>query len=249
MSETTGTVGRIAWDKTGERFYEAGVDRGVLYTDKSTNANEDGRYNNGVAWNGLTSFTESPSGAEATPLYANNRKYLNLMSNEEFGGTIEAYTYPDEFEECDGSKEVAPGLLIGQQARKTFGLSYRTLIGNDVEDTNAGYKIHLVYHALAAVAEKTRETINENLEPEPFSWEITTTSVDMAANDPTLADLKLKPTAHLTVNSRTVDAEKLKALEDILYGTAETAPYLPSPDAVYNLIMGTAAAAASTEEE
>jgi hypothetical protein len=241
MPETTGTVGRIAWDKTGERYFEAGVDRGVLYTDKSTTANEDGKYTNGVAWNGLTSITESPSGAEATPLYANNRKYLNLMSNEEFGGTIEAYMYPDEFAECDGSKEILPGLFIGQQARKTFGLSYRSLIGNDVSDTNAGYKIHLVYHALAAVSEKARETINENLEPEPFSWEFTTTSVDMAANDSKLESLKLKPTAHLVVDSRTVGAEKLKALEDILYGTENTAPYLPSPDVVYTMIKGEAA--------
>lgn len=243
MPETTvtGTVGRIVWDTTGERYFEAGVDRGVLYTEKSTTASEDGKYTNGVAWNGLTSITESPSGAEATPLYANNRKYLNLVSNEEFGGTIEAYTYPDEFEECDGSKQVVAGLYVSQQARKTFGLSYRSLIGNDTQDTNAGYKIHLVYHALASVSEKSRETINENLEPEPFSWEFTTTPVDMAANDSTLESLKLKPTAHLVVDSRKVDAAKLKALEDILYGTKETAPYLPSPDAVYTLIKGDAA--------
>lgn len=241
MSETTGTPGRLVWDKTGERYFEAGVDRGVLYTDKSTNAKEDGRYDNGVAWNGMTALTESPTGAEATPLYANNRKYGNIMSNEEFAGTIEAYTYPSEFEECDGSREVLPGLYIGQQARKTFGLSYRTFIGNDTDEVGDAYKLHLVYHALAAVSEKARNTINESLEPEPFSWEFTTTSVDMAANDPTLADLKLKPTAHLTVDSRTIDAAKLKALEDILYGTDDAAPYLPSPDAVYKLLKGTAA--------
>jgi hypothetical protein len=240
MPETTGTVGRIAWDKTGERYYEAGVDRGVLYTDKSTVATEDGKYTNGVAWNGLTAVTESPSGAEATPLYANNRKYLNIISNEEFAGSIEAYTYPDEFSECDGSKEIIPGLYIGQQARKTFGMSYRTLIGNDVDEAGAAYKLHLVYHALAGVSEKARNTINENLEPEPFSWDFTTTSVDMASNDPTLASLKLKPTAHIVVDSRTISAEKLKELEDILYGTAETAPYLPSPDAVYNLLKAAA---------
>lgn len=240
MSETTGKVGRIAWDKTGERYYEAGVDRGVLYTDKSTVATEDGRYDNGVAWNGLTAVTESPSGAEATPLYANNRKYGNIMSNEEFAGSIEAFTYPPEFEECDGSKEIIPGLYIGQQARKTFGFSYRTFIGNDVDEVGAAYKINLVYHALAAVSEKARNTINESLEPEPFNWEFTTTSVDMASNDPTLAELKLKPTAHLTIDSRTIDTTKLKALEDILYGTAEAAPYLPSPDAVYKMLKAAA---------
>lgn len=240
MSETTGTVGRITWDKTGERYYEAGVDRGVLYTDKSANANEDGKYTNGVAWNGLTAVTESPSGAEPTPLYANNRKYLNIMTNEEFGGTIEAFMYPDEFAECDGSKEITPGLFIGQQARKTFGFTYRTLIGNDMSEAGAAYKIHLVYNALAGVSEKARNTINESLEPEPFSWEFTTTSVDMASNDPTLADLKLKPTAHLVVDSRNTPAEKLKALEDILYGTAEAAPYLPSPDAVYKMLKAAA---------
>ena len=240
MSETTGTVGRITWDKTGERYYEAGVDRGVLYTDKSTNTNEDGKYTNGVAWNGLTAVTESPSGAEPTPLYANNRKYLNIMTNEEFGGTIEAFMYPDEFAECDGSKEITPGLFIGQQARKTFGFTYRTLIGNDMNEAGADYKIHLVYNALAGVSEKARNTINESLEPEPFSWEFTTTSVDMASNDTTLADLKLKPTAHLVVDSRNTPAEKLKALEDILYGTAEAAPYLPSPDAVYKMLKAAA---------
>jgi hypothetical protein len=241
MPETTGTVGRITWDNTGERFFEAGVDRGVLYTDKSTNAKENGRYNNGLAWNGLTAVNESPTGAEATPLYANNHKYGNLMSNEEFAGSIEAFTYPDEFSACDGSVEVIPGLYIGQQARKTFGLSYRSLIGNDVDDVGYAYKIHLVYHALAAVSEKARNTINESLEVEPFSWDFTTTSVDMAANDPTLAALKLKPTAHLVIDSRTISADKLKALEDILYGTETASPYLPSPDAVYTLLKGEAA--------
>lgn len=240
MSETTGTVGRLVWDKTGERYYETGVDRGVLYTDRSTAANEDGRYNNGVAWNGLINVTESPSGAEATPMYADNRKYLNLMSNEEFGGSIEAYTYPSEFAECDGSKEIIPGLFVGQQARKTFGMSYRTLIGNDVEEAGSDYKIHLVYHALASVSEKANATVNESPEATTFNWEFTTTSVDIASNDPTLADLKLKPTAHLVIDTRTIDAAKLKALEDIIYGTAEAAPYLPSPDAVYTLLKAAA---------
>jgi hypothetical protein len=230
----------MTWDNTGERFFEAGVDRAVLYTDKSKNAKEDGRYNNGLPWNGFTSLTEKPTGAEATPLYANNHKYANLMSNEEFAGTFEAFMYPDEFAECDGSKEVLPGLFIGQQARKTFGLSYRSSIGNDVDEVGAAYKIHLVYHALAAVSEKARNTINESIEVDPFSWDFTTTSVDMAANDPSLAALKLKPTAHLVVDSRTVTPEQLKALEDILYGTETAAPYLPSPDAVYNLIKGSA---------
>lgn len=240
---TTGTPGRIVWDKTGERYYETGVDRGVLYTDRSKSTNEDGRYNNGVAWNGLINVNESPTGAEATPLYADNRKYLNLVSNEEFGGGIEAYTYPPEFAPCDGSVEITPGLFVAQQTRKTFGLSYRTLIGNDLDDANSAtmYKIHLVYHALASVSEKANATVNESPEATTFNWEFTTTPVDMASNDASLADLKLKPTAHLVIDTRTTPVEKLKAIEDILYGTADAAPYLPSPDAVYKLIKGEAA--------
>lgn len=242
MSEATGTPGRIAWDKAGERYYETGVDRGVLYTEKSAVGTEDGRFNKATPWNGLISVTETPSGAEATPLYASNRKYVNLVSAEDFGGSIEAYTYPTEFSECDGSKEIAPGLFIGQQARKPFGLSYRTLIGSDMEDANSAtqYKIHLVYNALASVSEKTNNTVNDSPEAGTFSWEFTTTPVDVASNDPTLADLNLKASAHLIIDTRTLPKEKLKALEDILYGTAETAPYLPSPDAVYNLLKSAA---------
>lgn len=226
-----GTTGRLVWDKSGERFYETGVDHGVLYPQ-----GEGGTYPQGYAWNGLTGVTESPSGAEATALYADNIKYLNLMSTEEFGGTIEAYTYPNEFAECDGSAEIAQGVTIGQQARKTFGLSYRTALGNDVDGSEHGYKLHLVYGALASPSEKAYATINDSPEAITFSWEFSTTPVNVEG---------FKPTASLTIDSTKADSTKLKALEDILYGTdaasggepAATAPRLPLPDEVAE-IMG-----------
>ena len=194
----------INWDEAGKRLYETGVDRGVLYPQVS------GTYPKGVAWNGLTAVTESPSGAEPTPLYADNIKYLTLMSVEEFGATIEAYTYPDEFMACDGSASIAEGVSIGQQTRQAFGLCYRTVVGNDL-DNNAGYKLHLIYGALAAPSEKAYATINDSPEAITFSWEVTTTPVDVPG---------FKPTASVTIDSTKVDAEKLAALEAILYGTA-----------------------------
>lgn len=212
---------RLVWDKTGERLYETGVNNGVLYVQK------DGAYPLGVAWNGLTAVTESPSGAEASPLYADNIKYLNLMSAEEFAATIEAYMYPEEFEECDGSKEIVPGMTIGQQTRSTFGFCYKTLIGNDTTGTKHGYKIHIVYNALAAPSEKAYATVNDSPEAITFSWEVSTTPVNVTGGD---------PTATVTIDSTRVDAEKLKALEDVLYGTEEAEPRLPFPDEIAALI-------------
>lgn len=214
-------MSKLVWDKTGERLYETGVKQGVLYP-----MDANGAYPKGVAWNGLTNVTESPSGAEATALYADDIKYLNLMSNEEFGGTIEAYTYPDEFAECDGSASIATGVYIGQQARKTFGFCYRTTIGNDVESNAHGYKLHLVYGALASPSEKAYATINDSPEAITFSWEFSTTPVNVTG---------FKPTACLTIDSTKVDAENLAALEKILYGddADDTAvARLPLPDEV-----------------
>lgn len=214
-------MSKLVWDKTGERLYETGVKQGVLYP-----MDANGAYPKGAAWNGLTNVTESPSGAEATALYADDIKYLNLMSNEEFGGTIEAYTYPDEFAECDGSASIATGVYIGQQARKTFGFCYRTTIGNDVESNAHGYKLHLVYGALASPSEKAYATINDSPEAITFSWEFSTTPVNVTG---------FKPTACLTIDSTKVDAEKLAALEKILYGddADDTAvARLPLPDEV-----------------
>ena len=211
-------MSKLVWDKTGERLYETGVKQGVLYP-----MDTKGTYPKGVAWNGLTNVTESPSGAEATALYADDIKYLNLMSNEEFGGTIEAYTYPDEFAECDGSATLVAGVYIGQQARKTFGFCYRTTLGNDV-DTNAhGYKLHLVYGALASPSEKAYSTINDSPEAITFSWEFSTTPVNVTG---------FKPTASITIDSTKVDPEKLAALEAILYGGDEAEARLPLPDEV-----------------
>ena len=220
-------MSRIVWDKTGERYYETGVKMGVLYP-----VQEGGAYNKGVAWNGLTAVTESPSGAEATPLYADDIKYLNLISNEEFGCTIEAYTYPDEFAECDGSAALATGVMIGQQKRKTFGLSYRTTFGNDVDGTEHGYKLHLVYGCLAAPSQKAYATINDSPEAITFSWEVTTTPVSVKG---------FKPTSQITIYSTKVQPEKLTALEAILYGKdaasgGEAAdPRLPLPDEIATL--------------
>lgn len=214
-------MSKIVWDKSGERLYETGVSNGVLYL------TEEGEYTNGVAWNGLTAVTESPSGAEATPLYADNIKYLNLMSTEEFGATIEAYTYPDEFAECDGSAALTAGVYIGQQARKTFGLCYKTVLGNDTDNNDHGYKLHLIYGALAAPSEKAYATINDSPEAITFSWEITTTPVEVTGH---------KPTASVTIDSTKVNAEKLTALEAILYGSENEEPRMPLPDEIATLL-------------
>lgn len=227
-------MSKLVWDKTGERFYETGVKNGVLYPQ-----GPGGTYPKGVAWNGLISVTESPSGAEATPLYADDIKYLNLMSAEEFGGTIEAYTYPDEFAQCDGSAEIAPGVMIGQQKRKVFGLSYKTALGNDVDFTDYGYKLHLIYGALAAPSEKGYSTINDSPEAITFSWEITTTPVSVTG---------FKPTASITIDSTKVNATKLEALENILYGTENTDPYLPLPDEISALLAEDAPSALALVE-
>lgn len=216
----------LEWDKTGERYYETGVDRGVLFPMDTS-----GAYAAGVAWNGISAVTESPSGAEASPVYADNIKYLNLMSAEDFGCSIEAYTYPDEFEACNGAAEIAPGVVIGQQTRKGFGFAYRTLIGNDVEGTEHGYKIHLVYGAMASPSEKAYSTVNDSPEAMALSWDITTTPVNVTG---------FKPTAHVEIDSRTTDPEKLAAFEAILYGADETESRLPLPDEIATL-MGTAA--------
>lgn len=211
---------KIKWDQTGERFYETGVSKGVLYPLAA------GAYSKGVAWNGLTAVNESPSGAEATPLYADNIKYLNLMSAEEFGATIEAYTYPDEFAACNGEAELTTGVSIGQQARSTFGLSYQTKIGND-QNSELGYKIHLIYGALAAPSEKAYATVNDSPEAITFSWEISTTPVEVTG---------FKPTATIVVDSTKVDAEKLAALEAILYGSEQNEARLPLPNEVLEII-------------
>lgn len=217
-------MAKIVWDKTGERLYETGVKNGVLYVQEGS------AYPKGVAWNGLTAVTESPSGAEATPLYADDIKYLNLLSTEEFGATIEAYTYPDEFAACDGSAALVDGVMIGQQARKTFGLCYRTTIGNDTEGNDHGYKLHIIYGALAAPSEKAYATINDSPEAITFSWEVTTTPVNVTG---------AKPTASITIDSTKVDPTKLAALEDILYGKngePGNEPRLPLPDEIKTLM-------------
>lgn len=222
-------MSKIVWDETGKRLYEVGVKKGVLYPAQSS-----GLYDKGVAWNGLTAVTESPSGAESSPQYADDIKYLNLVSAEEFGATIEAYTYPDEFALCDGSVEMEHGVVIGQQKRKTFGLSYRTTIGNDVDGVDYAYKLHLIYGASAAPSEKGYTTINDSPEAITFSWEITTTPVSVAG---------FKPTASLTIDSSKADPAKLAALETILYGSDNAEPYLPLPDEIANIFKSEAPAA------
>lgn len=218
-------MAKLVWDNTGEKRYETGVDRGVLYVQK------DGAYPAGVVWNGLTAVSESPSGAEPTPLYADNIKYLNLMSAEEFNATIEAYDSPEEFDECDGTKEIVPGMSVGQQKRSTFGFCYRTLIGNDTKGTSYGYKIHIVYGALAAPSEKGYQTVNDSPEAITFSWEISTTPVPVTGGD---------PTSTVIIDSTVVDAAKLKLLEDALYGTEGEEAHLPLPDEIA-AILGEAA--------
>ena len=216
-------MAKLVWDKSGERLYETGVKQGVLYVQDTT-----GTYPTGVAWNGLTAVTESPSGAEATALYADDIKYLNLVSAEELGGTIEAYMYPDEFAECDGSVALTPGMYIGQQDRKTFGLCYRTTLGNDTDSNKYGYKLHLIYGALAAPSEKAYATINDSPEAITFSWEFKTTPVNVTGH---------KPTASIVIDSTKVDAEKLAALEKILYGDdTGDGPRLPLPDEVLSTL-------------
>lgn len=223
-------MAKIVWDATGERFYETGVDHGVLYPIQTG-----GVYTKGVAWNGLTSVSESPSGAESTAIYADNIKYLNLLSAEEFGATVEAYTYPDEFAECDGSATPTAGVTLGQQSRKVFGLCYRTMIGNDVDGQEHGYKLHLIYGCQASPSEKGYQTINDSPEAITFSWEITTTPVNV---------IGYKPTACLTIDSTKVDSTKLAALEEVLYGkdgtgdpeTGGTDPKLPLPDEVIEML-------------
>jgi hypothetical protein len=217
-------MSKLVWDQTGERLYEAGVKMGVLYPQATG-----GTYPKGVAWNGLTSVSESPEGAEPEPLYADDIKYLNLMSVEEFKATIEAYTYPEEFAECDGSKSIATGVTVGQQKRKAFGLCYRTTLGNDVDGNDHGYKLHIVYGALAAPSEKAFETINDSPEAATFSWEISTTPVAVSKEG-------CQPTASITIDSTKADPTALKKLEDILYGSGDTEARLPLPDEITTLM-------------
>lgn len=211
-------MARLSWDATGTHLYETGVRRGVLYLQ-----NNDGTYGTGVAWNGITSITENPSGAEATKIYADDIKYLNLYSAEEFGATIEAYTYPDEFAQCDGSASPVAGMNIGQQSRKSFGFCYRTAIGNDVAGEDYGYKIHILYGCKASPSEKSYQTINDSPDAIAFSWEVTTTPVEVSG---------YKPTACVIIDSTKCNSTKLEALEDTLYGSAGGNPTLPLPDAI-----------------
>lgn len=215
-------MSKLVWDETGKRYYETGVKQGVLYP-QGTN----GAYTKGVAWSGLSAVTENPSGAESNPIYADDIKYIDLRSAEEFGATVEAYTYPDEFAECDGSAEIAPGVTIGQQTRKAFGLSYKTILGNDTEFNDHGYKLHIIYNATAAPSEKNYQSVNENPEAITFSWELTTTPIAVTG---------YKPTASLTIDSTKTTAAKMQAIEDILYGTAQNEPRLPLPDEIITLM-------------
>lgn len=211
----------LEWDKTGERLFETGVDRGVLYLPDGT-----GAYNTGVAWNGLVSVSESPSGAESNKQYADNRVYLNLISAEEFSGTIEAFTYPDEFMQCDGTATPSEGVYVGQQPRKSFGFSFRTKVGNDTDGNSHGYKLHLVYGAIASPSQKDYQTVNDSPEPITFSWEFNTTPVNVTGHE---------PTALITIDSTKVEAAALESLEALLYGAASTEPSLPLPDDVFAL--------------
>jgi hypothetical protein len=230
-------MAKLAWDQTGERVYENGVDRGVLYL-----PNASGVYDSGFAWNGLTTVTESPSGAESNKQYADNRVYANLYSVEEFGGTIEAFTYPDEWAECDGSATLQAGVYVGQQQRKSFGLAYRTKVGNDL-NSDAGYKIHLVYGAMAAPSEKAYATVNDSPEAMGLSWEFSTTPMDVG----TIGGKDLKPTASMVVDSTKVDAAALSDLEDALYGTLGQDPRLPTPAEVYAMFSGTVTTVTPTQ--
>lgn len=219
-------MAKLIWDNTGEKFYETGVSKGVLYV------HDGSAYGNGVVWNGLTAITESPSGAEATALYADDIKYLNLISAEEFGATIEAYTYPDEFAECNGEAELAVGVMIGQQARKTFGMCYRTAVGNDQKNTEYGYKLHLIYGALAAPSERAYSTINDSPEAITFSWEVKTTPIPVTKVD------NVKPTSYVVIDSTKVDKAKMTAIENKLYGTESEEPTLLMPDDIFDILQG-----------
>lgn len=220
-------MSQLQWDKVGERLYETGVDHGVLFP-----MGAEGKYDKGAAWSGLTAINENPSGGEANPFYADNIKYLNLMSAEDFGFGIEAYTYPPEWEACDGSAEIAPGVTVGQQTRKVFGLSYRTLIGNDVDAQDHGYKIHIVYGAQASPSQRNHNTVNDSPEPTAMSWDATTTPVEIPG---------AKPAAHLIVDSTKTDKDKLAALEKILYGSEEEESRLPMPAEIIELMKNGAA--------
>ena len=215
-------MAKITWDESGKRFYETGVKNCVLYLQ-----DENGAYPKGVAWNGITSISESPSGAESNPIYADDIKYLNLISAEDFSATVEAYTYPDEFAECDGSAELATGIKIGQQKRKKFGLCYRTTLGNDISGDDYGYKLHIVYGCMAAPSERSYATINDSPEAITMSWEISTTPVNVTG---------FRPTAHLEIDSTKVKKEDLVKLEEALYGTAEKEASLPLPNALAALV-------------
>ena len=217
-------MSKLVWDALGERYYETGVSKGVLYV-----TDDAGAYGDGVSWSGLTNVTQTPSGAEATALYADNIKYLNLMSEEDFSAKIEAYYYPDEFEECDGSKELVPGVTAGQQPRKSFGFSYQTIIGNDTKRNAHGYKIHLIYGCTAKPSERSNATVNESPEAVTLSWELSTVAAEIAMDG-------FKPSAKITIDSTKVAPAKLKALEDLLYGKAGAEASLPTPDAVAALI-------------
>lgn len=222
-------MSKLVFDPVGERYYETGVSQVVLYPQA-----DGGTYPKGVAWNGVTAFNDKPSGAEPSPFYADNMKYLNIMSAEDYGAGIEAYYYPEEFKECDGSKEIAPGVYAGQQARKPFGLAVKTIHGNDTEGNDHSYKIHLVYGALAAPTERSYATVNESTEPMTMSWDLTTTPVAVAS-------LK-KPTAHLVIEKTAANADKIAALEAILYGSESEEARLPLPDEVITLMSTTQAA-------
>lgn len=217
-------MSKMVWDQIGERLYETGIEQVALFPQ------EGGAYPKGVAWNGVTALNLTPSGAEATPLYANNHKYLTLMSVEELGGTIEAYMYPDEWKACDGSVAITAGVYIGQQSRKAFGLAAKTLIGNDTELTKHGYKLHLVYGCLASPSEEAHATVNSDPEVEPFSWEFSTTPVEVEGYE---------VTSHICIDSTKVDAEKLKALEAVIYGSDDAEPKLPLPAEVIQIMGGT----------
>lgn len=217
-------MAKLVWDESGKRVYETGVRNGVLYVQGDA-----GAYENGVAWNGLTAVTESPSGAEPTALYADDIKYLELFSAEEFGATIEAYTYPEEFEACDGSASLGKGVTIGQQDRKAFGLCYRTVVGNDIKGNENGYKLHLIYGAKAKPSEKAYATVNDSPEAITFSWEVSTTPVNVTG---------FKPTASIIIDSTKIEAGKLKTIEDKLYGTESAEPTLPLPDEIKQMITG-----------
>lgn len=219
-------MSKLVWDATGQRTYETGVSKGVLYPQ-----NSEGKYPKGVAWNGLTAVTESPSGAESNPLYADDIKYLDLRSAEEFGATVEAYTYPDEFAACDGSAEPTEGVIIGQQNRTPFGLCYKTVLGNDTETNDHGYKLHIIWNATASPSERAYQTINDSPEAITFSWELTTTPIAVTG---------YKPTAYMCINSTKVNAEKLAALEDVLYGSEEKDASLPTPDEIITMLKAAA---------